>query len=352
MSAASIIVKVFAGRDTPDPWLRQFPGGVPEWGVCRFVFDREARAYDWLVVYDDLPGCAGERRSLRAEPLACPAARTILVTSEPSSVKVYGADYCAQFGIVLTSTEPWAIRHPHVVRGQCGLRWFYGFGGARALGYDELKATPPPPKPRAVSTVASPKRQRHTVHHARYAFTQRLQAALPELEVYGRGIRPMADKAEALDPFRCHVAVENHICAHHWTEKLADPFLGFCLPLYCGCPNAADYFPPESFVPIDIADFDGALATIRAALAPEAYAKRLPAIAEARRRVLDEYNFFAVIERIIRTDPRPAAGGSAPGGAIYSRHALRHHRPLTSLRFLAEKFWQRAAHGRARQAPR
>ena len=51
-----------------------------------------------------------------------------------------------------------------------------------------------------------------------------------------------------------HIAVENHIAPHHWTEKLSDSFLGYCLPFYIGCPNAADYFPEQSFIGLDIED--------------------------------------------------------------------------------------------------
>ncbi|MEZ6050382.1 MAG: hypothetical protein R3C02_03185 [Planctomycetaceae bacterium] len=49
--------------------------------------------------------------------------------------------------------------------------------------------------------------------------------------------------------YRYHVAVENHIAEHHWTEKLADAFLGATLPFYFGCPNASDYFLPGELHP-------------------------------------------------------------------------------------------------------
>ena len=37
------------------PWRRQLPDASPTFGRCDFTFDPEARAYDWLVVYDELP---------------------------------------------------------------------------------------------------------------------------------------------------------------------------------------------------------------------------------------------------------------------------------------------------------
>ena len=328
-----------------DQWLRQFPGMQPVWGHCRFVFDRDARQYDWLVVYDDVPRRDQERLSLGSEVLACPRNRTILLTTEPSMVKTYGSDYLAQFGIVVTYQEPWAISHPNLVFSHAGEHWFYGLSPTRVVSYDEIKARRPPPKPKLISTVCSSKRQRHTLHNDRYVFTQRLAQALPELEIFGHGVRDMADKAESLDPYRYHVAIENQIARHYLSEKLPDALLGFTLPFYSGCPNVADYLDPESYIAIDIADIDGALATIREAIASNAYEKRLPAIAAARLRVLDELNLFALLHRIIR-DRDPGPGGEGVGTRIYSRHALRRHRPLTVLQGVFEKLCVRARHGR------
>lgn len=317
-----IRVKVMS-REAERTWLRQLPDGRPSWGRCDFLFDPGTRDYDWLVVYNDLP-----RREGGTELLACPREHTLLVTTEPSSIKAYGTAYAAQFGCVLTSQEDWALPHPGRIYSQPALHWFYGVGAGHAVSYSSMRAAQPPQKTRDVSMVWSGKAQRHTLHNRRAEFMRRIRAALPELDVYGRGARPLDDKAEALDAYRYHIAIENHIGPHHWTEKLADPFLGFALPFYCGCPNAAEYFPPESFIPIDIRDFDAALATIVRAVANDEYTQRLPYIVEARRRVLEEYNFFAVVAREIEKRHAPRAAAPA---TLYSRHALRKKHPLLRL---------------------
>jgi hypothetical protein len=320
-------------------WLRYFPGQEPAWGNCRFVFDNEARDYDWLVAYDDLPPArSGERRSMRVETLACAAANTLLVTTEPSSIKVYGRAFCAQFGHVLTSQEPWALKHRSRIYSQPALHWFYGSGGGHYRTIDEMRAHPPLEKTADLSTVGSSKQQKHTLHYRRYQFTQHIRAAIPEMDVYGRGYIPMPDKADALDRYRYHLAVENHYSLHHWTEKLADPFLGACLPFYAGCPNAADYFPPESFIALDINDPEAAVAILRAAIAADEYGKRLPAILEARRRVMEEYSLFAVLAREIAARHQPAA--AREGRQLYSRRALRVARPWTALAQLWERLQQ------------
>lgn len=311
-------------------WLRQFPGVAGVWGHCRFVFDPEAHHYDWLVVYDDLPSQGEERFSIRRERLACPRHNTILITTEPVTVKTYSTPFLAQFGHVITSQEQAAIHHPHARFTQTGLHWFYGIGGDQCLDLDQMRAAHPPIKDKLISTVCSSKQQKHTLHNLRYTFTLRLKAAVPELDHFGHGVKPMNDKAEALDRYRYHVCIENHICPHHWTEKLADPFLAFCLPFYAGCSNAADYFPPDSFIAIDLYDFDASLAIIRQAIADNAYEKRLPSILEARRLVLEKYNLFAMLSNLIESLPGDSRV-SRSNEIIMSRRAIRSRRPLRHL---------------------
>lgn len=324
--------------------LRQLPGGIPEWGNCRFSFDPKDSHYDWLVVYDDLSARHGEARKNRYEKLACPASHTLLTTSEPSSVKHYGNAFASQFGCVITSQEEWAFPHPDRIFSQAGLHWFYGLGNKHITPFDDLVACPPLNKTHDLSMVFSPKRMRHTLHHRRFNFMQALMRLLPEMHVYGRGARPLDDKAAALDSYRYHVAIENYIGPHHWTEKLADAFLGLTLPFYAGCTNAADYFPAESFIPIDMKDPAGAAHIIRQAIMDNEYEKRLPAIIEARRRVLFEHNFFAVVSREVEKRHHLSVSKTSDRDVIYSRHALRKKSLSHGLQDLYGKARARAIH--------
>jgi hypothetical protein len=328
----------------PDKYfLHQLPQGNPEWGHCRFSFDPEDRHYDWLVVYEDLRTANKDGKRGLQELLACPHQHTLLVTSEPSSIKHYGNAYIRQFGCVLTSQEQWALPHPDRIFSQAGLIWIYGVGSKSAVSFDQMLAHPPAGKSKDISMVFSPKRMRHTLHHRRFTFMQKMMQSLPELDIYGQGAIPLDDKAEALDAYRYHIAIENYIGPHHWTEKLADAFLGLTLPFYAGCPNAADYFPPESFIPIDMNDPEGAVKIIRQAISNNEYEKRLPAIIEARRRILFEHNLFAVLSREIEKRHKPGLPSNG-NEVIYSRHALRKQSPLAGLRDMYGKARSRAIH--------
>lgn len=287
---------------------RQLPNHTPVWGGCEFLFDWDEPNYDWLVVYDDLPPIAGERRSRRCEQLRCPREHTILVTTEPESIKSYFTRYTDQFGQVLTSQPAWALPHARRIYQQPGLRWFYGTSKNSTQSYDELSTQSVDSlKSDKVGTVCSVKQQTHTLHDQRYRFTQELKALLPALDVFGRGVCEIDDKAESIAPYKYHLAIENHIAKHHWTEKLADPFLGEALPFYVGCPNASDYFPADSFIVLDITDPQRSAEIIRNSIKSDEYAKRKPMIIEAKKRVLEQHNLFAVLADYIdeNTLPQP-----------------------------------------------
>lgn len=323
----------FVGTYGEDIWRRQFPGGEPRWGRCDFILDAQAQDYDWLVVYNDLP-----RRAQR-ETLSGAAENTLLVTTEPPSIKAYGNDFTAQFGHVLTSQPAWALPHPHRIYSQPALQWYYGKMLDEPLAFDRMAAFAPTEKTRMLSTMCSNKRQRHTLHRRRYDFTHALKAEIPELEIFGLGVRPVQDKTEALDAYRYHLVIENYFGPHHWTEKLADAFLGASLPFYAGCPNAEDYFPAESLIRIDIRDVRGSAEIIRQAMRDGEYARRLPQILEARQRVLERYNLFAVLAREI--EQRHFEPGRR-GEVLLSRRLLRKRHPAVALRHVWEKLRIRA----------
>ena len=324
-------------------WLKCFPNNVPTWGNCDFVFDREARDYDWLVVYDDLPSLAGERHPLWVEDLACPPEHTLLLLTEPSSVKTYGRHYLRQYRWILSTQETWATgAHPGRIHEQPALFWFYADSSPRG-DYNTLVEQVPLAKSRDLSTVCSSKRHGHTLHRQRYDFTQALKQRLPFMDIYGHGVRPLADKADALDPYRYHLAIENHLGPHHWTEKLADPFIGACMPVYYGCPNAVDYFPPESFLRLDnLTDVDAAAELIRRAICDRLWEKNLPAILESRRRVLEHYGTIATVARLVN-ERHDANARPANGERVQSRRRL--HRQLwPGLRYGLDKLFVRARH--------
>ena len=325
----------FLAKTPPDQdpalWLSLFSNRTPKIGDVQFHFDLDYRGYDWLVVYEGLPPLAGEKKINRIEALDCPRENTLLITTEPSSIRIDGPHFLRQFGHVLTAKNPKLVKHPNQIFQTPPLRWFYGRpmsdDDTHYVDIDVFKSQPPTPKKHELSTVCSNKRMSHTVHAQRYDCIMELKRRLgDELHLFGRGINPISNKAEAMDDFRYHIAVENHIEPHHWTEKIADCFLAYCLPFYYGPPNISDYFPEDAVIPIDIFDVDGAERIIRESITQGLYEKRLPAIIEARNRVLNDYNLVNVIAKLVKErNSDKAPSGSA---TIDGRHIFRKRHPL------------------------
>jgi hypothetical protein len=327
--------------DEPGQYRRMMPDSSPTWGNCRFTFDIDDNDYDWLVVYHDIPD---EDKWLIEQPLHCPKDRTILITPEPSSITVYGSDYVQQFGMVITFQEPWALAHPNIRYRAPGIIWYYGFSfdhGTYAA-YDELLAEQPE-KTKLISTMCSSRTGKVTLHTRRLQFSNRLQKDLPELDVFGHGLHRIDDKAEALRPYKYHVVVENHVALHHLTEKLPDAFLGYTLPFFHGAPNAADYFPKDSFIPIDINDYGATLDIIKSHIANNEYEDRLPYIREARKRALEEMNLFAIVANEISAS-KTSLQVNSKTGVISNRRTMRIKNPLVAVRSLSEKAYIKSRH--------
>jgi len=289
----------------------QSPKNKGEWDKCKFTFNPLETKYDWLVVIDDISRVIPHRTEL----LKCPKENTILITTEPSSITRYGRAFAKQFHHLITSQDDKVLPHPNAIRSQTGNIWFYG------KDYDDIVKTKYQDKAKVISTVCSNKKQGHTIHRLRYEFTKKMEKEIPELERFGKGFKWIEQKADALDKYEFHVAIENHIAKNVWTEKLADAFLGFCVPIYCGCPNVYDYFPKDSLIQIDINDMDESIKTIRKIISTKGeYKRRLEAVKEARRRVIEEYNLLSMINKIVINSGQHKF---TPNKKIYGRRIMR-----------------------------
>lgn len=271
------------------PWLRQTPGGAGIWNDAQFVIDRPFTSADWWVVYDDLPN---------SETVEC--AKTVLITPEPPAHKTYSREFAAQFDCVITSDR--SLVHPNKIHSQQGLPWHVGRlqnAGKNisfSKSYDELKSFWPVPKTKEISVIASDKAATDG-HRARRDFVRQLQEHFGDrLEVFGWGGREIPDKWDGIAPFRYHIAMENSAAADYWTEKLSDAYLAGAFPIYFGCPNITNYFPPDSIAP-----FDFSIPQIEKILADDP-ASRCD-LKPARDLILDRYNLFPMLAEFCAKSP-------------------------------------------------
>jgi hypothetical protein len=123
-----------------------------------------------------------------------------------------------------------------------------------------------------------------------------------EFDLFGLGFAPIKDKWDGLAPYQYSFAVENFRNPYYWSEKIADCFLAWTMPIYDGCSRISEYFPAESFIQIDINDPGAAVAKIREAISSDLWYRNLDAINEARKLVLNRHQLFPFCAREIRRD--------------------------------------------------
>ena len=306
-------------------WSRQFPGGIPRLNGCEFYFGVPPKSIDWVVVYEDLP----DRKAMNHQSVFdCDQANTLLVTSEPSSIKRYSRIYLDQFGTVLTSQEPDYLTGRDVVRSQCGLRWFVGADSDPMMAWDDLASLEPTGKLGSISTVCSAKTGSRTNHDRRLEYTNDFVRYFPDTHWFGKGIQEIRDKSEGLLQFQYHLCIENHVSPHHWTEKLSDAFLGWTLPLYVGCPNVCDYFDRRSLIHLSVDARKREFPQVNNLISQHAFEDSYEFIKASRDAVLHEYNLFSIVSNIIREREGNTVRLLNRPANLYSRRVIRKKKPL------------------------
>jgi len=103
------------------PLLLQTPGGKGRWKDATFVLNEEVAECDAWIVYEGLFG---------KETTRCPANQVMLITGEPSDIRIYEPGWLRFFDRVRT-VQP-DITHPRRAVGHTALPWYLG------PGYDQF----------------------------------------------------------------------------------------------------------------------------------------------------------------------------------------------------------------------
>lgn len=281
------LVRIAKDWDWPD-LMRQTPGGKGVWDGIRFTVGDDEEC-DVLVVLNNRM-----KTDVRAH---CPRGFVWGLMQEPY-VRGF-TDWMAEgheaFDRIYTNYTPRA--DAKYVASHPALPWHVN------RSFDDLVSCGVPAKDRTCSWIAGSPRDLPG-HMKRLSFLRVLRSdGTLDIDLYGRAVRYIEDKWDGLASYRYSIAVENTTWPDYWTEKIADCFLSWTVPIYHGCPNLEKYFPPDSFVRIDIERPREALETVRRILREDDWERRMPAIAEARRRVLQEHQLFPHVARLVRADP-------------------------------------------------
>jgi hypothetical protein len=265
--------------------MRQTPGGSGAWKDLQLISGPGAIGDDWFAVYDE-PGHFAQTW--------VPKQRRIIFVNDPPELKNYYSHFLNQFGIAVSPMPLKGFKGIWLQQQSCQ-PWFL-FG----QNYDELKAANYEEKAFELSIVCS-NAFKFEVQRQRLKFANDLKQIIGDrLHWYGRGIKDIPSKVQAIAPYRYSIALENNTIEHFWTEKLADIYLGCAFPFYAGGPNLQRYFPEGSFEYLDIKNPQASAAKIVKAMDAGLFEQRLPLIRAARQKLLDEYNFCNVVWEIIR----------------------------------------------------
>ena len=250
---------------------------------------------------------------LADETLANSPSKFIFHQAEPPDVYWPAMESLKKFHAIITPF-PLDVEGPLQFIGPEVCVWNYGvsmsfepnkgqvYSEHDTVGLEELIMATPPPKDRLCSMVVSAKAFTPG-HQLRFEFLQKImQHFADKIDFYGFGYHQINAKKDAIDPYLFSVAIENSVHNNYWTEKIADTFLGYAMPIYHGAPNIHDYFAESSMHLIDINNFDATVASIEDLLEhPEKY--NFEQVVAERRKILTGYNMFnmfaVVVERLV-----------------------------------------------------
>jgi GR25 family glycosyltransferase involved in LPS biosynthesis len=119
---------------------------------------------------------------------------------------------------------------------------------------------------------------------------------------YNKGLLNMAEKDKGIIPYKYYFMIENNFEKNYITEKLWEPIISESLCFYYGAPNVNKYINPLAFVSININNFEESFNIINDSIKNNLWNERIHFIREEKYKILNYYNFFPTVERIITKD--------------------------------------------------
>jgi len=278
-----IKVNILKNWHYPD-LLQQTPNRQGVWGDVQFCLDSEQPS-DYVIVLN---------HPWQDTMVTCSPQHIWAIMQEPPTEFNYSM-HCGDPSYARIYTTDPARRGKKYFYSQPALPWHIN------RSYDFLKTTDIPQKTGDISWVTS-NLTNLKGHRERMSFLESIRGEL-EFALFGRGFYPVEDKWQAIAPYRYSIAIENYSNPLYWSEKIADCFLAWTMPIYYGCTQITEYFPKEAMILIDIHNPDDALERIRESVASQRWQKNLDAISFAREQVLERYQFFPFIAAQIKQDP-------------------------------------------------
>lgn len=234
-----------------------------DWDSAGYKFFFNSRAdivWDVVVIYENIK---------ESYELCYKSGGLFFISGEPPIVKVYSQAFINLFDHIISTHT---LKHPCNHRDQQALPWYFGYNfrtGSSSFDYKQIELMEVLEKKKKISFITS-SRKFLPGHKKRLAWMNKLR-------------KEFGDQID------------------YWTEKIADSFLAYTVPIYSGCKNINTYFPENSIIPLDIDDTAASLSKIGEILqnSDRIYRERLPFVKESRNLLLFKYNLFPFIKSYI-----------------------------------------------------
>lgn len=276
------IVKLTFNYDWPI--FRQTPNFSQVWGDYKFIIDDNLKECDFWVVYSDY--------KIKEEEVKCDPQNVIFMPGECYSTSPkFSQKFLDQFGTIITVQRE--IKHKNIIYLHNANPWFIG------KSFDELNSLITLEKSKLISVISSDKVITEG-HRKRREFVEKIKLHFGDkIDVFGRGICDFDDKWDVLADYKYSIAIENDYCEDWVTEKFFDCLYAHTLPLYYGCPNLESIVNKESFIRIDIDNFETSIKIIEEAIKNDEFSKRVEILKNESTESLYRDNFFPFIVSIL-----------------------------------------------------
>ena len=237
-----------------------------------------------------------------------PREKRICVLMENPKIWLPPPQYIAEMGTVVCPFPIPVSKETKLILSQAAVPWFYGIKFRTDVGLlhapsptgnlelQDLAEMPKPNKDRLISCIAS-KKAGTPGHHWRLQVAQALQKHFGRnIDLFGFGWNPIAEKRDAIDRYHYTVVIENDVSDHYWTEKLSDAILGYSVPIYAGARKVNEYF-------------DGGIHNLIHGSSVEETIEKIKRVVdekpsneyayENRHRILHRYNFYYMLANIL-----------------------------------------------------
>jgi hypothetical protein len=280
-----MLVRIIKDWHTPDIF-RQTPGHSHMWEGIEFTESNKHKC-ELLVVLNAPP-----QNLLVKVPSK---ARWLFSQESPIELYKWHTLSFKYFSRIYTF---WDQRYStNIIHAQTALPWHIN------KSYDELinltKTDAILNKKKALSWITSNAKDKEG-HLLRMSFKDFLLQENMNFDLWGRGFTPIDDKFEGLYPYKYSIAIENYSCNDYWTEKIADCFLSWTVPIYYGAKNITKYFPEKSMILIDPNDKKKSLSIIKDAITNNLFEEKINYVKESRDLILNKYQFFPFVSQQIR----------------------------------------------------